>query len=91
MTGQYAFLFSGFDKDGVYQVGGTLTSDGKGKLISGIEDDANSHGGPKTSAFRSSGTYSMGGDNRGVLTHLVARWARIRTGLLSIPSAQGGG
>ena len=66
MTGQYAFLFSGFDKDGVYQVGGTLTSDGKGKLISGIED-VNSHGGPKTS-IAISGTYSMGGDNRGVLT-----------------------
>lgn len=66
MTGQYAFLFTGFDKDGVYQAGGTLTADGKGKLISGIED-VNSHSGPKTS-LAISGSYSMGGDNRGVLT-----------------------
>ena len=66
LKGQYAFLFTGFDSAGVYQEAGSVTADGNGKLISGLED-INDSAGPTTDV-PIAGTYQMGADNRGVMT-----------------------
>ena len=65
-VGQFAFLFTGFDANGVHQEAGSFTADGKGNLTSGIED-VNDIAGPSTGS-PITGTYQMGSDNRGVLT-----------------------
>lgn len=64
--GQYAFQFTGFDSNGVYQAAGSITANGLGKITTGKED-VNSTAGPATS-MSIAGTYSMGGDDRGVMT-----------------------
>ncbi len=66
LQGQYAFQFTGFDSNGIYQAAGSLTADGQGKITSGKED-VNSTAGPAT-AMAIAGTYTVGGDNRGVMT-----------------------
>jgi hypothetical protein len=66
LAGQYAFLFTGFDSNGVYQAAGSFTADGNGNLVSGLED-VNNTAGPSTS-LSIAGTYQMGGDSRGVMT-----------------------
>jgi len=66
LNGQYAFQFTGFDSNGVYQAAGSLTADGAGNISAGLED-VNNAGGPATSV-QFTGTYIVGGDNRGVLT-----------------------
>jgi hypothetical protein len=66
LKGQYAFLFTGFDSAGVYQEAGSLTADGNGKLLSGLED-INDTAGPSTDVSIT-GTYQVGPDNRGVIT-----------------------
>ena len=66
LNGQYAFQFTGFDSNGVYQAAGSLTADGAGNISAGLED-VNNAGGPATSV-PFTGTYNVGGDNRGVLT-----------------------
>ena len=66
LNGQYAFQFTGFDSNGVYQAAGSLTADGAGNISTGLED-VNNAGGPATSV-PFTGTYIVGGDNRGVLT-----------------------
>ena len=65
-AGQYAFSFTGFDSNGIYEAAGSFTADGNGNLVSGLED-VNSTAGPATS-LSISGTYQMGGDSRGVMT-----------------------
>jgi hypothetical protein len=66
LVGHFAFLFTGFDSSGVYQEAGSFVADGKGKLVSGLED-VNDTAGPTTDVSIA-GTYQMGSDNRGVLT-----------------------
>ena len=66
LSGQYAFLFSGFNSDGVYQEVGSIEADGKGKIVSGLED-VNDFTNPATK-MSVSGSYQMGSDNRGVMT-----------------------
>jgi hypothetical protein len=66
LHGQYAFLFKGFDAAGVYESAASFVADGNGKLVSGVED-INRTAGPKT-GIAISGTYQVGGDNRGTLT-----------------------
>ena len=66
LKGQFAFQFTGFNNAGVYQEAGSLTADGNGKLVSGLED-VNDTAGPTTD-IPISGTYQMGADNRGVMT-----------------------
>jgi hypothetical protein len=66
LHGQYAFLFKGFDAAGVYESAASFVADGNGKVVSGIED-INRTAGPKT-GLAISGTYQVGGDNRGTLT-----------------------
>jgi hypothetical protein len=66
LNGQYAFWFTGFDSNGVNQVAGSITTDGNGNIVSGLED-VNDTAGPSTS-LAISGTYQVDGDNRGVMT-----------------------
>ncbi len=66
LTGQYAFLFKGFDSDGVYDAVGYFIADGNGNITSGTED-INRTSGPHT-GVAISGAYQIGGDNRGTLT-----------------------
>ncbi len=66
LSGQFAFLFSGFDSNGVYQEAGSFTADGNGKLVSGHEDINNTASVLSDSPI--SGTYQVGADNRGVMT-----------------------
>jgi hypothetical protein len=66
LNGQYAFLFTGFDGNGVYQAAGSLTSDGNGTITHGLED-VNNTTRPSTSV-PFTGTYTVGGDDRGILT-----------------------
>jgi len=65
LNGQYAFLFHGTDSSGLYQAAGSFVADGQGNIQSGIED-INHTAGPLT-GLSFSGTYTVGGDNRGVL------------------------
>ena len=66
LNGQYALLFKGFDGVGVYQAAAFFIADGNGNVTSGVED-VNRTSGPRT-GLAISGTYQIGGDNRGVLT-----------------------
>lgn len=66
MQGQYAFLFKGFDSAGVYEAAASFVADGNGNVTSGIED-INRTSGPHP-GLAISGTYQIGGDNRGTLT-----------------------
>jgi len=66
LDGEYAFQFTGFDSNGVYQAAGSFTADGAGNVTAGLED-VNNTAGPATSV-PFIGTYNVSGDNRGVLT-----------------------
>jgi hypothetical protein len=66
LQGQYAFRFTGFDSDGPYQAAGSFSADGNGNVTAGLED-VNSSASPATSVTFT-GTYHVGGDNRGTLT-----------------------
>jgi hypothetical protein len=65
LKGKYAFFFTGFDPNGVYEAAGTFTADGNGRLVSGTED-VNDTSGPSTQ-MSIAGTYTVGNDSRGVL------------------------
>jgi len=65
LNGQYAFLLKEFDLFGAYVAAGTITADGNGNLT-GIED-VNRALGPLVNA-PITGTYKLGGDNRGTMT-----------------------
>jgi Putative Ig domain len=71
ITGEYSFLFQGFDSDGTVVLGGSLVTDGNGKITSGALDSNRGSGViggfvagtvPRASL---SGTYSVGTDGRG--------------------------
>jgi hypothetical protein len=69
LKGDYAFNFSGFSGNlatsSIFGAVGRFTADGAGNLING-ELDINTVGG-RTIAQSFTGTYSIGGDNRGVM------------------------
>lgn len=69
MTGQYSFLFQGFDSDGAVAMGGSLATDGKGKITGGGLDSNRVSGviGGAVTRATLSGTYSIGTDGRGKL------------------------
>ncbi len=71
LKGQYAFQFTGFDANGIYQSGGSFTADGNGNITAGVED-ANSTGGGPATDVSFTGTYQVGGDNRGTMTFSTA-------------------
>jgi hypothetical protein len=73
LSGQYAFLFNGFDSDGPVELAGTLTANGDGLITSGAVDSNRVSGvaiggsivPPGTGVAGS--TYVMGSDGRGTM------------------------
>jgi hypothetical protein len=72
LQGAYAFLFSGFDKDGLVLITGQITADGKGNITAGTEN-ANRISGIVVGASVT-GTYTIGSDGRGVM-ELISTFA----------------
>jgi len=70
LNGNYAFTFSGISGNGttssVFAAVGRFTADGAGNLTNGELDTNGVGGGAPAQPF--SGTYSIGADNRGVMT-----------------------
>lgn len=68
LKGQYAFLVGGFDDatGGQFAYIGSFTADGAGGVTAGIEDENLPTG--VTQNLKIQGSYSLGADNRGVLT-----------------------
>ena len=75
LDGGYAFQFTGFDSNGTYQATGSFTADGNGNITSGLEDVSDTNG--VTTGFAISGTYSVTGDNRGVLNLSTASGSQV--------------
>ena len=75
LSGNYAFSFSGLSGNGttssVYAAVGRFTADGAGNLTNG-ELDTNGANGTAVAAQSFTGTYSIGADNRGVMTLAIA-------------------
>lgn len=66
LNGRYAFLFKGYDANGVRQSAGTIYADGNGKIASGFED-VNDVIDPAT-RLPVMGSYQITSDNRGLIT-----------------------
>ncbi|QNI30913.1 hypothetical protein H7849_17585 [Alloacidobacterium dinghuense] len=66
LDGQYAFFFTGFDSNGVYQAAGSFTANGQGRITTGTED-VNNVAAPATD-LAITGTYTVSSDNRGTMT-----------------------
>jgi Putative Ig domain len=65
LSGQYSFLFNGFDAGGAVMIAGTITADGAGNITAGTQD-SNRNSGIVTGASLS-GCYAIGSDGRGTL------------------------
>lgn len=65
MKGDYALLFRGYDNDGPVALAGRFNADGTGSIIGG-ELALNSVS--RTLVMSSSGSYSIGSDNRGTMS-----------------------
>jgi hypothetical protein len=86
LTGQYAFLFKGFDPAGPYQAAGTFTADGNGNLTAGVEDincgastaDPQCASGPVVGQTFT-GTYTLNSDDRGTFSFNGATFAMALT------------
>jgi hypothetical protein len=66
LSGQYAFLFSGFNGAGPMSVVGSFTADGNGNITAGNADVAIA-GGTRTSQGLTQSSYSVGSDNSGTM------------------------
>jgi Fe-S cluster assembly iron-binding protein IscA len=86
LDGEYAFQFTGFDSNGVYEAAGSFTADGAGNISAGLED-VNNTGGPATSV-PFTGTYLVSGDNRGVLTLSSAMGTQVFRFALDVTGAK---
>jgi uncharacterized repeat protein (TIGR01451 family) len=74
LSGSYALLFHGFnDSDGTMTVAaGSITADGHGNIGSGGFVDADGSTGAQPTQEITSGTYTIGADNRGTMSLAVA-------------------
>ena len=69
LSGRYAFLLSGYDTHGNrVAVAGSFVADGAGNITSGLEDLNDTGVTPQSSLTITSGTFSVSGDNRGIIT-----------------------
>ena len=92
LNGGYAFTFNGFSGNGAtataFGAVGRFTADGAGNLTNG-EVVTNGVGGGATSAQAFLGTYSIGADNRGVMTlNFSGSSARLAFAMLANGNAQ---
>ncbi len=67
LSGDYAFLFNGFDSDGPVGIAGSFTSNAAGSITSGTLD-INRSSGVQTNLAISSGIFAINVDNRGTLS-----------------------
>jgi large repetitive protein len=65
VSGEYSFLFQGFDSDGAVAIAGSLVTDGNGKITAGFLDSNRMSGVVSRAALL--GTYSVGTDGRGTM------------------------
>src|SRR5882757_4388517 len=92
LNGNYAFGFSGISGNGTTSSAfgsvGRLTADGAGNLTNG-ELVTNGVGAGATSPEALTGTYSIGADNRGVMTlNIAGRSARLAFAMLANGNAE---
>jgi len=92
LNGNYAFMFSGVTGNSggssVFATVGRFTADGSGNITSG-ELDANGVGpGAALTAQAFTGTYSIGADNRGVMTLNIPGGARLAFAMTANGNAQ---
>ncbi len=91
LNGQYAFLFTGFDASGPtftpVSIAGSFTAGGNGTISSGIQDVNRTSGVTLSQTF--TGTYIVGGDNRGIMT-LTAGATALGTFRFALGSVSGG-
>ncbi|HEY6465968.1 MAG TPA: putative Ig domain-containing protein [Candidatus Acidoferrales bacterium] len=67
LNGNYAFEFNGFNSSGnPLAIAGSFTADGAGHITNGIEDFNAIGASPQNQTF--TGTYTVGGDNQGLLS-----------------------
>jgi hypothetical protein len=69
-SGNFAFLFSGYDTGGAVAFAGRFTADGAGNLTGGLMDSNRASGVTAAQAF--TGTYTMGPDGRGAFVLTTA-------------------
>jgi hypothetical protein len=91
LNGSYAFTFSGHSGNGtvssVFAAVGRFTADGGGNLSNGELDNNTVGGGSAAQSF--TGTYSIGADNRGVMTlNLSGGSARLTFAMMANGNAQ---
>src|SRR5712664_58464 len=88
LNGDYAFTFSGINGNGAissaYGAVGRFTADGAGKVTNGELDTNTVGGGAVAQTF--TGTYSIGADNRGVMTLSIG--ARLAFAMVANGNAQ---
>ncbi len=69
LSGRYAFLLSGYDTHGNrVAAAGSFVADGAGGITGGVEDLNDRSVAPQAALTITSGTYSVGADNRGTIT-----------------------
>ena len=69
LSGRYAFLLSGYDTHGNrVAAAGSFVADGAGNITGGVEDLNDTGVAPQASLTINSGAYSVGADNRGIIT-----------------------
>lgn len=69
LSGRYAFLLSGYGTQGSrVGVAGSFVADGSGAITGGVEDVNDSSTAPQPGLAIISGSYSLGADNRGIIT-----------------------
>jgi Putative Ig domain len=69
LSGRYAFLLSGYDThENRVAAAGSFVADGAGNITGGVEDLNDTGVAPQASLTITSGTYSVGADNRGSIT-----------------------
>ena len=91
LNGDYAFTFTGVSGNGIassaFAAVGRFTADGAGNLTNGELDTNTVGGGGAAQAF--TGTYSIGADNRGVMTlNFGGRSAKLAFAMLASGNAQ---
>jgi len=72
LNGGYAFEFSGFNTHGAVVAAGSFTTDGAGNITNGVADFNSFQGPPSQSNQTFTGHYTVGPDNRGMLTFNTA-------------------
>lgn len=90
LSGQYAFLLSGFDANGKPLVtAGTFTANGSGGITSGVIDvNGTGLAAAQANVALTAATYTVGSDNRGQLTLSTA--STTATYVISLDSITGG-